>query len=82
MLDTKDPMVSKSRTTTLPTTIVTGRDSAGRERESRVRECESVPPNAVVQLQAHYHHCGVAASEKCLSAATFVRQARRIVFRH
>src|SRR5215210_5948033 len=30
--------------------------------------------NAVVQLQAHYHHCGEAASEKCLSAATFVRQ--------
>lgn len=35
-----------------------------------------VPPNALVQLQAHYHHCGEAASEKCLSAATFVRQAR------
>src|SRR6266581_8529708 len=31
-------------------------------------------PNALVQLQAHYHHCGAAASEKCLSAATFVRQ--------
>jgi hypothetical protein len=30
-------------------------------------------PNALVQLQAHYHHRGVAASEKCLSAATFVR---------
>ena len=30
-------------------------------------------PNALVQLQAHYHHCGEAASEKCLSAATFVR---------
>jgi hypothetical protein len=29
-------------------------------------------PNALVQLQAHYHHCGEAASEKCLSAATFV----------
>jgi hypothetical protein len=29
--------------------------------------------NALVQLQAHYHHCGEAASEKCLSAATFVR---------
>jgi len=29
--------------------------------------------NAQVQLQAHYHHCGEAASEKCLSAATFVR---------
>src|SRR5450759_99182 len=35
------------------------------------------PSNALVQLQAHYNHCGVAASEKCLSAATFVRgQAR------
>jgi hypothetical protein len=31
------------------------------------------PPNALVQLQARYHHCGEAASEKCLSAATFVR---------
>src|SRR6185503_3413712 len=28
--------------------------------------------NALVQLQAQYHHCGEAASEKCLSAATFV----------
>ena len=35
------------------------------------------PPNALVQLQAQYHHCGVAASEKCLSAATFVRRQRR-----
>jgi len=34
-------------------------------------------PNALVQLQAHYHHCGEAASEKCLSAATFVRQHER-----
>ena len=31
-------------------------------------------PNALVQLQAHYHHCGEAASEECLSAATFVRR--------
>jgi hypothetical protein len=31
------------------------------------------PPNALVQLQARYHYCGVAASEKCLSAATYVR---------
>jgi hypothetical protein len=30
-------------------------------------------PNALVQLQARYNHCGEAASEKCLSAATFVR---------
>jgi hypothetical protein len=30
-------------------------------------------PNAQVRLQALYHHCGEAASEKCLSAATFVR---------
>ncbi len=30
-------------------------------------------PNALVQLQAQYHHRGEAASEKCLSAATFVR---------
>ena len=34
-------------------------------------------PNALVQLQAQYHHCGEAASEKCLSAATLVRQWRR-----
>jgi hypothetical protein len=32
--------------------------------------------NAQVQLQAHYHHCGEAASEKCLSAATFVSLRR------
>ena len=30
--------------------------------------------NALVQLQAQYNHCGEAASEKCLSAATFVRR--------
>src|SRR5712691_9913073 len=36
--------------------------------------CCSLPPNALVQLQAHYHHCGEAASEKCLSVATFVRR--------
>src|SRR5450759_64956 len=35
------------------------------------------PSNALVQLQAHYHHCGEAASEKCLSAATFVRPRGR-----
>ena len=38
--------------------------------------------NAVVQLQAHYHHCGVAASEKCLSAATFVRWRSRDGWNH
>jgi hypothetical protein len=32
--------------------------------------------NALVQLQAHYHRCGEAASEKCLPAATFVRRRR------
>jgi hypothetical protein len=41
-----------------------------RESASRLRSRLS---NALVQLQAHYHHCGEAASEKCLSAATFVR---------
>jgi hypothetical protein len=30
--------------------------------------------NALVQLQAHYHHRAEAASEKGLSAATFVSQ--------
>ncbi len=29
--------------------------------------------NALVQLQARYNHCGDAASEECLSAATFVK---------
>jgi hypothetical protein len=29
--------------------------------------------NAQVQLQARYNHFGEAASEKCLSAAMFVR---------
>jgi hypothetical protein len=33
--------------------------------------------NALVQLQARYHHRGEAASEKCLSAATFVRLRAR-----
>jgi hypothetical protein len=30
-------------------------------------------PNALVQLQAQYNHCGEAASKECLSAPTFVR---------
>ena len=30
-------------------------------------------PNALIQLLAQYDHCGEAASEKCLAAATFVR---------
>jgi len=33
--------------------------------------------NARVQLQALYNHRGEVASEKCLSAATFVRQSVR-----
>ena len=33
-----------------------------------------MPANALVQLQARYNHCGEAASEKCLSAATLVRR--------
>jgi hypothetical protein len=33
--------------------------------------------NALIQLQARYHHSGIAASKKCLSAATFVRLRRR-----
>src|SRR6185436_13957698 len=40
---------------------------------SRLRTIKCEPPNALVQLQARYHHCGEAASKKCLSAATFVR---------
>jgi hypothetical protein len=32
----------------------------------------SLQPNALVQLQAQYHHCGEAAFGKCLAAATFV----------
>src|SRR3981081_799077 len=31
-------------------------------------------PYTLVQLQAHYNHCGEAASEECLSAATLIRQ--------
>jgi hypothetical protein len=42
-------------------------------KDGQIREL----PNALVQLQAQYNHRGVAASEKCLSAATFVRQASR-----
>src|SRR6267378_2301033 len=34
-------------------------------------------PNALVQLQARYYHCDEVASEKCLSAATFVRPSVR-----
>ena len=37
----------------------------------------SVSPNALVQLQARYTDCRVAASDKCLSAATIVRQRVR-----
>jgi hypothetical protein len=29
--------------------------------------------NGSVQIQAHYHHCGEAGSERCLAVATFVR---------
>jgi len=41
------------------------------------RRCHWCPANAFVQLQARYNHCGEAASEECLSAATFVRRQRR-----
>jgi len=34
----------------------------------------AAPPNAQVRLQALYTHRGEAASEECLSAATFVRR--------
>jgi hypothetical protein len=37
------------------------------------------PPNALVQLQARCNHCGEAASEKCSSAATFVRQRAKVL---
>jgi hypothetical protein len=40
------------------------------------RICRLSQPNALVQLQAHYHDCGEAASEKCLLAATFVSWQR------
>src|SRR5687768_11709403 len=33
--------------------------------------------NALVQLQAHHHDCGEAASEDYLAAATFVSQRAR-----
>ena len=44
------------------------------------RDWRNIPytlPNALVQLQAQYHHCGEAASKECLSAATFVRHRGR-----
>ena len=37
-------------------------------------------PNALVQLQAHYHHCGEAASDECLSAATSLAGVRESVY--
>ena len=43
----------------------------------RCRLLLGCPSNALVQLQAHYHHRGVVASEKCFSAAKFVRQLAR-----
>jgi hypothetical protein len=39
----------------------------------------SCPSNAQVQLQARYKHSDEVASEKCLSAATFVRRRCRNV---
>ena len=39
-------------------------------------------PNALVQLQAQYHHWREAASERCLSAATFVRRLVAIIPRY
>ena len=53
------------------------KDDNSRDEQPAHRSCKSHSlselSNALVQLQAHYHHCGEAASEKCLSAATFVR---------
>jgi hypothetical protein len=39
----------------------------------------SLLANALVQLLAHYHHCGDPASEKRLSAETFVRQSGQML---
>jgi hypothetical protein len=58
-----------------------GNRCRGQRRRSRSRQSEISEPwvdpccraNALVQQRARYHHCGEAASEKCLSAATFVR---------
>jgi hypothetical protein len=36
-----------------------------RERFTNMRGESQWPSNALAQLQAHYHHCGEAASEKC-----------------
>ncbi len=47
------------------------------ERSSYSEQIPVRTPNALVQLQAQYNHCGEAASEKCLSAATFVRRRER-----
>jgi hypothetical protein len=47
--------------------------TCGQKKDKMLGPATSWPANALVQLQAQYHHCGEAASEKCLSAATFVR---------
>jgi hypothetical protein len=38
-----------------------------------IHEYDAVATYVLVQLQAQYNHCDEVASEKCLSAATFVR---------
>jgi hypothetical protein len=75
---------------TMLTRIATSENYPGgcADSDDRQHACHNYPPhshdrdpwmlpNALVQLQARYNHCGEAASEKCLSAATFVRQPVR-----
>ena len=54
--------------------LLDGHTRGRREKETVADFALERLSNAQVQLQARYHHRGVAASEKCLSAATFVRR--------
>src|ERR1700674_3632307 len=70
---------SLSRLQPLHRTIRITRDACGmghlgRDSDKPTDRKRWAQHNALVQQQARYHHCGEAASEKCLSAATFVRQ--------
>jgi hypothetical protein len=50
-----------------------GMGHLGRDSDKSTDRKRLAPRNAQVQLQARSNHCDEVASEKCLSAATFVR---------
>jgi len=64
----------------LQRSVETGRGQLHRQSQtsclesSKPLEVSRGLPNGLVQLQARYNHCDEAASEKCLSGATFVRR--------